>query len=87
MEIEKLIGKFVVVEYTDSTDQTHRTISVLKGVDESLLVFETPTQHHIFALHPSKILAVTELQKEKIDPYIWREYWRDNSDPGDKNGK
>lgn len=66
--LQKLLNKFVVIEYSNGDGTSHRTIAILRSVDSDLLSFETPAKHTVFLVHLSKIVEISELPPDKIKP-------------------
>ena len=66
--LQKLLNKFVVIEYTNGDGTAHRTIAILRNVDTDLLSFETPAKHTVFIVNLSKVVEISELPPDKIRP-------------------
>ena len=71
--LQKLLNKFVVIEYTNGDGTTHRTIAILRNVDTDLLSFETPAKRTVFIVSLSKVVEISELPPDKIKPEFMRD--------------
>jgi hypothetical protein len=65
--IETLVGKFVVIEFTNG-QRSQRTIAYLAAFQDGFLTLEAPSTRKQYSVNVNSVIEISELPESQVKP-------------------